>query len=52
MHTVTPTISSLGIKSGFGGSAVKTNLCLPEGTGPTRTESRVWSYCSSFDDPT
>lgn len=27
-------------------------MCLPAGTGPTRTESRVWSYSSLSAEPT
>lgn len=29
-----------------------TNMCLPAGTGPTRTESRIWSYSSLSAEPT
>jgi hypothetical protein len=39
--TVTPTTSDGGIFSGFGGSALNTNLCLPSGTGPTYTVSKT-----------
>lgn len=29
-----------------------TNMCLPAGTGPTRTESKIWSYSSLSAEPT
>ena len=29
-----------------------TNICLPAGTGPTKTESKTWSYSSLSAEPT
>ena len=50
--TVTPKSSESGIRETSGGSAVKANLDIPTGTGPTSNESRSWSSSDELDDPT
>lgn len=46
--TVTPKISVEGMLAVLGGSASKTNLLVPAGTGPTSSESSSWS-CSALE---